>query len=474
MPPEVTDTTRVSNGVAPASQVDGVEAPSPVQIPDPSKLFQTVYDTGPTITLDRTPGPALQLFKQPQADVQLASYVTKYSGKSGDHDGPNCFSLLAAVGYPQLENTYVDTAEAMTIIKADWQPIPEQELRSGDVIVFGDYNHLAVYLGDGKVFQKPNWKYQAKYEIVPLSQATASTDVAYFNYALDRDDRMSRGGRPEIRQYERQCFRLANAPSIVPVDSLVGPASTQLASAQFFILQQAAINGANKFERPDWVFLQASGARQLATDIFNNPLTQALHRQASLDWQTRQRLRPVSDSPYAQKRYFEEEVPRSYVDNYVHFNPFFTAQLTNEMFVRGVPSDRISGAVREAEQRMKSKYTESVHSFGAHLSTMQLINCGYDGIVQDVAAKYAKQSVQVPEGIFVTPVDLLVQPTETLSLLAGSSDMIGYRPISSGVVFESARLMVADPKLGELANVERIRQAVEMARTARERIGRAK
>lgn len=435
----------------------------------------------PVVTEAQAPAPALSAYSDASSGVP--DFVKEMTGKTTGMDGPNCFG--AAIG---LFGSYVDTDEVKYYVDRDWVQISREQLKPGDMIVFKDYDHAAIYLGDDgtgpKVFHKPNWSSRSEYRIDRLDEAWWQVEKAGFWYTTNKWDRF---GQPEpakdacqnvpMKFYSRG--QAAPVPSTYDVASAL--ISTQLPIMQYYILRAADIIGLESFVRPHFSFVRSISSAltkfrnnffppaardSLATLLpFGNELAEAYLRLSSLNVQIDALIDQWDPITERNARWKKTEV---YRDGFISFDKALTGQIVLHLMALGVTADKLPAAVQETEKAIRSLYEFKVGLTQSGWSV--------DGIpfpivdeIEKVAKKYVASAPEVPsfaEVVEVTPLDLLRDPVGVSGMLGGGDSSVALRlvPLPHDVLMRSAQELIlkSEPaKLSELPRVERIVGAVE-------------
>jgi len=105
-------------------------------------------------------------------------FISTHLGRQENFSGPNCFNtVLRATGvFPESELRYVHTSEFESILKHQFTPITGKP-ESGDLVLYHpefERDHVAIWVGNGKVFHKKDVGSTYSYRIVGENRVFAA------------------------------------------------------------------------------------------------------------------------------------------------------------------------------------------------------------------------------------------------------------------------------------------------------------
>ena len=124
-------------------------------------------------SLNSLAGEVDEILKASDDPLRMLSLVGRNSG----YGGANCINAALVARYPKMGLRHVSEAEGQFLMSRDFNEVlPTRSVKDlnpstltvGDVLVYDHFAHLALYVGDGKIFFLAGWGPQYSYSCTPL------------------------------------------------------------------------------------------------------------------------------------------------------------------------------------------------------------------------------------------------------------------------------------------------------------------
>lgn len=390
-------------------------------------------------------------------------------GQFSPYNGPNCFA--AAFGEFDIQ---MSSEEALFLLASEWQKTSKIDLKPGDLVRFGT-THMALYLGDGMAFHKPNWQKTSPYSLLPLDGIIAEAELFH---------RATVNGRAESQQVvdmiassaiyytprvEPALFLNAESLPIEGMDSLL----------QYGILRFADAAGVGQFAGAD--------AKLFRGMVLLIPFYNAITRM-------------FGDADVGSLSKYPVEVARAYVhfkslakqlhsmmnefgrleenigvidfiiDGFKNPPEAVRNDISALLSVMGVPVKDLERAVQKVERKLRWEnggfwkwFSDTFRPHAIHdlLTPAMQVALSYAG---DVPIK------PVPDARVIEPVDLIGGSKMVADLLGGASvDAAKMSAYSLDMLFRAERDLILDHEAlgsGVFPRVEKIRAAIERSKAA--------